>query len=192
MLIPLSDILIILEKYKYWLIFPVAIIEGPIIIVISGFLVYLGFLNTYITYIILVVGDSIGDSMYYAIGRYGGNITWIKKIGYFLGYSQKIKVSLINHFDRHTTKTLLLAKFSHGLGSAVQVTAGLAKINFSKYLSIEVLGTLVKTLILFVLGFYIGESYEQINNYLQMIAITVIGVVIFIISYFTLNNYQNK
>jgi membrane protein DedA with SNARE-associated domain len=139
-----------------------------------------------------VVGDSIGDSMYYAIGRYGGNITWIKKIGYFLGYSQKIKVSLINHFDRHTTKTLLLAKFSHGLGSAVQVTAGLAKINFSKYLSIEVLGTLLKTLILFVLGFYIGESYEQINNYLQMIAITVIGVVIFVISYFTLNNYQNK
>jgi membrane protein DedA with SNARE-associated domain len=89
-------------------------------------------------------------------------------------------------------KTLLLAKFSHGLGSAVQVTAGLAKINFSKYISIEVLGTLVKTLILFVLGFYIGKSYEQINNYLQIIAITVIGVVIFIISYFTLNNYQNK
>jgi membrane protein DedA with SNARE-associated domain len=75
MLIPLPDILIILEKYKYWLIFPIVIIEGPIIVVISGFLVYLGFLNAYITYIILVIGDSIGDSMYYAIGRYGGNIT---------------------------------------------------------------------------------------------------------------------
>lgn len=187
MLFPLEDILIILEKYKYALIFPIAVIEGPIIIVISGFLVYLGFLNTFLTYAILVLGDLIGDSIYYAVGRYGSNIRWIKKIGHLMGYNKEIKESLNKHFEKHTAKTLLLAKFSHGVGSIVQVTAGMAKVNFSKYLSIQTIGTIPKTLVLFLIGIYIGESYLKINDYMHLIAYIVFGAVSLFLIYIILN-----
>lgn len=191
MLIPLSDILVILEKYKYFVILPVVIIEGPIIMVISGFLVYLGFLNIFITYSLLVVGDLIGDSLYYAVGRYGSRFVWIKKAGYFLGYNQKIKESLKNHFEKHTVKTLLLAKISHGLGGTVQVIAGVIKVNFLKYLSVEIIGTIPKTLILLILGFYIGDSYLKINTYLDSIALIIIGAALAVFLYI-IRNFQKK
>src|SRR6185295_20205952 len=81
MFISPSDVLGILEHYKYLVIFPIAVIEGPIIIVISGFLVYMGFLNVYVAYVVLVVADTIGDSLYYLVGKYWGRSAWIMKIG---------------------------------------------------------------------------------------------------------------
>ena len=182
----LDHILTILEHYKYVLIFPIMIVEGPIITVISGFLIYLGFLNAFITFPLLIVGDLIGDCTYYAIGRYGSNTKWVKKIIHYVGYDEKSEEFLEKHFEKHTVKTLLIAKVSHGLGIPVQIAAGMAKVNSLKYIWVELLGTAPKTLFLLVLGFYLGRSYLKINSYLHFFAFTVIAIVVFVILYFIL------
>jgi membrane protein DedA with SNARE-associated domain len=110
-------------------------------------------------------------------------------MGHLMGYNKEIKESLNKHFEKHTAKTLLLAKFSHGIGSIVQVTAGMTKVNFSKYLSIQTIGTIPKTLVLFLIGIYIGESYLKINDYMHLIAYIVFGIVSLILIYFILNKY---
>ncbi len=176
MLISTASILLILEKYKYIVIFPIAVIEGPIIIVISGFLVYLGYLNFVIAYIFLVVGDLVGDSMYYGIGKYLHSSPWMQKVARHFGYNENSAKVIENHFKNHTIKTLILAKVSHGLGIPVQITAGIAKLNFSKYITIETAGTLVKTLGLMILGYYVGGSYVKINSYLHNISYIALGL----------------
>ncbi len=180
MLLSLSHILVVLEHYKYILIFPIMIIEGPIITVISGFLVYLGFLNIFITYPLLVVGDLIGDSVYYTIGRYSDKFMWMRKVKNFLGYTDKNAEYMRNHFENHSVKTLLLAKISHGLGIPVQISAGISRLNFAKYISIELIATMIKTLFLLVIGFYLGTSYVKINTYLHNIALVSIGILVLI------------
>lgn len=189
MFISLPEVLVILEHYKYFLIFPIMVIEGPIIAVISGFMAYLGILNIFLLYPLLVLGDLIGDSLYYAIGKYCSRFRLVKKLVFYLGYSEKSEEFLKSHFDKHMTKTLLLAKLSHGLGGTVQVTAGIAKVNFPQYISIELVGTMIKTLFLLVLGFYLGNSYEKINTYLDSIAFMVISVTGFIFFGILLNKY---
>ncbi len=189
MLPSLSQILVFIEHYKYIVIFPVMIVEGPIITIISGFLVSLGFLNVYIVFPLLLVGDLIGDSLYYAIGKYGRHILWLKKIGHFLGYNAQSKKYIEGHFEKHTIKTLLIAKLSHGLGAVVQVTAGIAKVNFLKYLWVEVVGTIPKTLFLLIIGYYLGSYYLKINGYLHLIAFTLSAIAIFVFLYLIINKY---
>jgi membrane-associated protein len=189
MLISPTNILTLLEHYKYFVIFPIAVVEGPIIIIISGFLVYLGYLNAVIAYVLLVVADTIGDSLYYLIGKYWGRSNFIKKIGRYVGYNQKSEELLETHFRKHTLKTILLAKFSHGLGGSVQVAAGIARIRYLEFIELNLIGTMPKTIILLVIGYYLGSSYLEINSYLDLIATMLITVIVFTLLYLVARKY---
>lgn len=192
MFISLPDTVALLEKYKYLIIFPIAIFEGPIVIIISGFLTYLGFLNMLIIIPLLVVGDLIGDSLYYAVGRYGSKFAWMKQIGHFFGFRARNQELLKKHFEKHTIKTLLIGKLAHGVGAVVQVTAGIAQVNFGKYFVIEMFGTIVKTLALFFIGFYIGGSYVKIDQYLDAMAYIILALVLFVLLYLVARKYSTK
>jgi membrane-associated protein len=185
----ISDTFLILEHYKYLVIFPVVILEGPIITIISGFLVYLGHLNIYIAFLMLVVGDLLGDALHYWIGKYWQKFSWVNKIGYFLGYTESSKVLVNNHFKKHAIKTLIFAKFSHGVGTVIQIAAGIALVDFSKYILVNFFVTLLKTAILLFIGYYVGSSYLKIDGYLNTIAFSTISITLFIFLYFLLSKY---
>ncbi len=191
-MINLSSVLLLIEQYKYFFIFPIVILEGPIISIIAGFLAYLGFINIYIIYPLLVLGDVTGDCIYYSIGKYASKFAWIKKIFVWFGYNEKSEEYINNHFNKHTAKTLFLAKVSHGFGIPIQITAGIANVKFFKYFSIELIGTMIKTLLLLVIGFYLGSSYLTINTYLNDIAIFVFSTFTLIILFILFNKYSKS
>ena len=186
MFISPAEALSILEQYKYLLIFPIMIIEGPIITVISGFLVYLGFLNIYVTAPLLIVGDLIGDALHYLLGKYATRSIWVMKMVRFLGYDEVKEKLIEEHFEKHTGKTLLLAKVSHGVGGIVQVASGMVKVDFYQFLLFCFIGTIPKTLILFIIGFYLGSSYMKIDSYFDFIALITFSIVACMFSYLVL------
>ena len=63
-----------LIRYKYQVIFPIAVFEGPIITLICGFLLSLGYLSLIPTLIIVFLGDVISDTFLFGVGRYGRKI----------------------------------------------------------------------------------------------------------------------
>lgn len=191
-----SELLLILEHYRYWIIFPIAIFEGPIISIISGFLVKLGYLNGLIVYFALVFADLIGDSLYYSIGRFWRKSTWIKKIGRFVGYDENSEKYLEEHFKKHKIKTFMIGKVTHGLGGTVQIASGIAKVKYREFLWLSLVGTAPKALLLVIIGYYVGTYYERINSYLHLLAIFTFGsvflVVFFIVSKKLKNNLTKK
>ena len=193
MSVSLPRLLVLFEHYKYLLIFPVAVFEGPIISVISGFLVSLRFINGFAIYFILVLGDVAGDSLHYFAGRYASRIEWIKKLTHFFGYNENSQKFLEKHFEKHRGKTFLLAKVSHGLGGAVQVASGIARVDYFEFLLFNFIGTLPKALILMLIGFYAGSSYVKINSYLSSIGFVTVGIVAaLIVGYIMLNKSARK
>ena len=84
----LEQIILLLTTYKYLLLFPIVVFEGPIITVIAGFLSSLGYLNIFIAYGVVVVGDIAGDIMYYALGYYGRD-RFVNRWGRFLGITSE-------------------------------------------------------------------------------------------------------
>ena len=182
----LTDILLLLEHYKYILIFPIRIFEGPIVTVISGFLVSLGFLNGPFTCVILIVADLIGDSFYYSIGRYLNYSPWARKVAFFLGFNERRELLIEDHFKKHKGKTLFIAKLAHGIGGMVQMASGIVKVSYLQFLWYNFLGSVPKTLAFLLIGFYVGGSYQKIDTYLAGVAFITISIVVVLITSYVL------
>ncbi|OHA19735.1 MAG: hypothetical protein A2836_00210 [Candidatus Taylorbacteria bacterium RIFCSPHIGHO2_01_FULL_45_63] len=188
----LEAIIALLTTYKYLLLFPIVVVEGPIITVIAGFLSSLGQLNFFISYAIAVVGDVVGDCIYYALGFYGRQ-KFIERWGRFLGITLERVEKMDKHFEKHSGKTLIIGKLSHAVGSLVLVAAGMAKVPFWKFVWYNFIATLPKSLILLLIGFYFGETYAKINTYLDYTAIiSTVLAVLSVIIYFAVKKISQK
>lgn len=184
MTITLLEINQILLDYKYLILFPVTMIEGPIVTVIAGFLVSLNKLNFYISFFIIIFGDLAGDYIYYLIGRFGKE-TIIKKFNNKFGFSEEKIINLENHFKINGGKTMLAGKLSHGIGSAFLVAAGIAKMPVGKFFWYNLLGTIPKSLFLLIIGYHYGNSIKKINSFLELSAIIIMTIgIIFLAFYF--------
>jgi membrane protein DedA with SNARE-associated domain len=187
-----GEILNLLEQYKYFIIFPITVVEGPIIIIVSGFLSYLKILNFYGAFLMLSFADIIGDSLYYLIGRYWRISEKARKFARYFGYDEKSEESLEKYFEAHKGKTFLVAKVSHGIGSTVQIASGIAKVSYKIFLFYSVLGTLPKTYILLIIGYYLGNYYEKIDGYLGIFAFVTVGFFALFIIYMVSNKYVRR
>lgn len=182
MVFSFQEIIFLLGRHKYSFLFPVAVIEGPIITVIAGFLSSLGKLDFLTTFFVIVIGDLVGDSIYYILGRWGRKLI-SGRWSFWLGANNKGRIkNLDDKFGRHAGKTLFFTKFTRGIGVAVLFAAGVARVPLLKFLMFNFLGAVPKTFGLLALGYYFGKAYSQIDAYLNYFA--VITIVIFIAVFF--------
>ena len=101
----------LLIQYKYLILFPFAIVEGPIIAVIAGFLCTGGFLNPLIVFPVIVFGDITGDTICYSFGRWGVP-KFIKRFSSRLGLStDRINRARII-FESNPNTTISLSKIT--------------------------------------------------------------------------------
>lgn len=170
-----------LLHYKYFVLFPITIIEGPIITVIGGFLSSLGHLNVIIVYLLVVLGDLVGDSIYYSIGRWGKS-GFIKRWGKYIGLNEERTGHLEGHFEKHSGKTLIIGKWSHAVGVVVLIAAGVAEMPFWRFIWFNLVASMPKSLIFILIGFYFGQSYSRIGRYLDYAAISTIILTIALIA----------
>lgn len=180
-----------LEHYKYFAIFPLAFIEGPIITIIAGFLSSLGYINIFFAYLVIIAGDLTSDFLYYFLGNKGG-IKFVGKWGRYLGIAEQHVESLEKYFDKHGGKMLFLGKISHGIGTAFLVAAGLAKMPFIKFLFYNSLATFLKSFALILIGFYFGYAFATINSYLEKIAVLSVAITITFLIAYLLYFYKKK
>lgn len=181
MIFDLDQIQLWISHYKYFIIFPLAVVEGPVIAVISGLMVASGYLGMTVAYLVLVFGDIVGDSVYYFVGRKGAKF-FVKIFGRFAKVDTDHFIALETHFKNHGGKTLLFSK-TQALGGAILAAAGASKMSYWKFLFYNVIGSSVKILLLVVLGYYFGKSYNNINSGLDiagLVSVVVLVVVIFI------------
>ena len=164
-------------KYKYLILFPVVVLEGPIVSIIAGFLASLSYLNLPIAYIVIVIADISGDCGYYSLG-YWGREKFIEKWGRYVGAGKDRVDRLEKHFANNAGKTLLLGKISHGVGGAFLVAAGVAKMPFQKFLWFNFVATIPKSLLLILIGFYFGQAISKINSSLELISAISIGIAV--------------
>lgn len=179
----LDQAALILQNYGYYLLFPITVIEGPIITILAGFLTSIGYLNAYIAYIVVVAGDLAGDALYYLLGRYGRD-NWLKKWGKYVGITAENVKKLEDHYIEHAGKTLLAGKVLHGIGGVFLVSAGASRMPFWKFVWYNFLGSAPKSLMLMAAGYYFGKYLVKIDSILDAVALIVIVVTLAAIAYY--------
>ncbi len=173
----LPQVLPWLMQERYLLLFPIVVVEGPIATILAGFLVSLGYLNFPLAYGLAVTADLLGDTLYYLVGRFGANRV-VDRWGKYLGTSWDQIEKLKRHFERHVGKTLPLVKLTHGAGGLILLAAGAAEVPYPLFLWFNLIGTLPKSLLLLLVGFYFGHAYRSINAYLNAVALSTLAVVV--------------
>lgn len=179
MLIPLDQAVEWLLLYKYFVLFPVMVLEGPIITIISGFLSSLNILNIFYAYVILVIADLAGDFIYYSLGRWGRQ-SFAEKWGRYIGITSEKIEKLEDHFKKHTIKTLIVGKLSHAIGGPILFAAGVAKVKLTTFFWFNFIATLPKIFVLLVIGYYFGQAYLQLGEYLNYFTLGLIILLILI------------
>jgi membrane protein DedA with SNARE-associated domain len=179
----MDHIVNLLIQYKYLLIFPLAIVEGPIIAVIAGFLCTSGFLNPYLVFPIIVIGDLIGDTICYLLGRWGVP-KFIKRFSYRFGLSnEKIDRARL-FFDSNPNATISISKITLGIGVAGIYIAGNVGVPYKKFIRICLVTSFLQYVIYLSIGLLFGHAYIRINHYLNYFAsfsiITVLAFIVFI------------
>lgn len=173
----LDHIVLLLEHYKYLLLFPLAVVEGPIITVIAGFLVTLGVLNPFVVYVIVVVGDIVGDTFWYAVGRFGhGGI--VRGLERFFGVTSQKVARAKEKIEQNRFKMTALFKLTQGVGFAGLVAAGLARVSYPLFIVACLLVTLGQVLFYLIVGLLFGHAYQRIGGYLNDAVI--ISIVLFV------------
>lgn len=173
-----------LRVYQYAALFFLAIVEGPLVMMTAGFLLRLGYLKPLPAYAVLLAGDLAADSAWYYVGYFGAH-PLVSKYGRFLSLSEARINKILVHFRNHLNKILFLSKITMGFGFAlaILITAGIARIPFTKFMAINFFGGLLWTGLLIGCGYFFGNVYYTIGNDLRLIFILAAAIVLLLALY---------
>jgi len=150
----------LLEAHPYLLLFPLVMLEGPLATVCAGFLVAAGFANLYLVYAIAVGADLAADTIYYLLGR-SARYPPPRRIVRRFGLTEGRLARLEEVVRTNAPKALIGAKIVDAAAIPVLVATGLAKMDYGRFLILNVAATLPKAAVLMAVGFLVGEQAIQ-------------------------------
>lgn len=179
-------------QYRYLIILPLGIVEGPALAMVCGLLIKLSLLSFWPVYIILMIADLIGDVMWYAIG-YKGGPKLVNSLGKYFGLTPESYNAIEKAYHKYHDWILIISKLTMGLGFpfVILTTAGIVKVPFRRYLILNVAGQLIWTGGLIAIGFFLGNFYVKVNKGFEIVSIIGIFVVIVAIFY-AIGRYVRK
>ena len=182
----------LLVHYRYWLLIPFSLIEGPVMAFIAGALSRLGYFNLYLAFIIFFLRDVILDGTFYFIGRFGGQTSLIKrlvaKIGIEEGHINEVRIL----WSEHGLRTMFLSKLSYSLAPGFLAAAGIVGVPFRIFFQYSVLASLIQYGVLFTLGYYFGNAFGSITKVVQNIQYVVGAVLLMGVLYYIFIRYMRK
>lgn len=153
-----------LVLYKYILVYPLTVVFGPPVVLISGFLLRLGIYTFWPIYFLVLAGDITGDVVWYLVGRHGAR-RLIEKYGKWFNLTEKSVLYAEKFFKDNQAKILFISKITTGFGLAIAtlIAAGAAKVPFKKYIAINILGGFIWIGFLIAIGYFFGNLYTLVN-----------------------------
>ena len=150
----------LLEAHPYLLLFPLVMLEGPLATVCAGFLVAAGFAIWPLVYAIAVGADLAADTIYYLLGR-SARYPPPRRIVRRFGLTEGRLARLEEVVRTNAPKALIGAKIVDAAAIPVLVATGLAKMDYGRFLILNVAATLPKAAVLMAVGFLVGEQAIQ-------------------------------
>lgn len=147
-----------LLQYRYWILIPLSLIEGPVVAFVAGTLAAVGYFNIYILAALFFVRDVGMDIGYYLTGYFGGRTAFakrmLKKVGVTEDHLEEVRVL----WERRPGWTMFVGKLSYGIAAAFIVVAGMVKMPFRLFIKYGILVAILQYGVLLLAGYFIGVS----------------------------------
>jgi membrane-associated protein len=160
-------------------------LPGDSLLFTAGLLVATEVMVTPLPLVILgcAVAAIIGDQVGYAVGhRYGAGLA-TRPDSRFLKREQLVRAE--DFFDRHGSKTVVLARFVPFVRTFAPIVAGASKMGHRTFTIYNIIGGTLWVATVTLLGWALGTRFPGIADYLDVAILAIIGlsVVLMVIEY---------
>ena len=156
-------------------------LPSEIIMPFSGFLVAKGEFNLWLTGLTGAIGCVIGSIFSYYLGAWGGR-PLVEKYGKYIFISHHDLDLADRWFRRYGEATVFFSRLLPIVRTFISFPAGIARMNFPRFLIYSFLGSLPWTLLLAFIGQKLGENWEGLRIYFRgfdwLILVLIIALII--------------
>lgn len=147
-------------------------LPGDSLLFTAGLLASQKVFNIWILLPLITIAAIGGDSVGFWTGRkFGGWLVKQKESFFF----QKKHLEMAKRFyDKHGGKTLILARFMPAIRTFAPIVAGMADMRYGSFLTYNILGGLLWSFGMTLLGYFLGSVIPDVDKYL----LPIIGVII--------------
>ncbi len=172
----LIQYLIIWQPLGYILTFLGMIFEGETVLFIAAFLSHMGVFNPFILFPVALWGVILGDSLWFSLGKkFRNSPNFLNK------WSEKVAQPFDKHLLKNPLRTILIAKFTYGIGHAIFFRAGALQMKWAKIEQYDILATLPWMVIIGSLGYFSSASLSYLKHYLRYGEVALlIGLILFL------------
>lgn len=147
-------------------------LPGDSLLFTAGFLASQKIFNIWILLPLITLGAIGGDSVGFWTGRkFGG---WLIKQKESFFFQKKHLETAKRFYDKHGGKTLILARFMPAIRTFAPIVAGMAEMHYGSFITYNVIGGLMWSFGLTLLGYFLGSVIPDADKYL----LPIIGVII--------------
>jgi len=146
-------------------------LPGDSLLVTAGILAAAGELNIVWLLVFPTLAAIIGDQTGYVIGRTAGNAL-ADRYPKFRAHLDRAHA----FYEKHGTKTIVIARFVPIIRTFVPAVAGAAKMRYRSFVVFNIVGGTLWVFSTTLLGYGVGSMIPNVDQYLHL----VIGVVIFL------------
>jgi membrane protein DedA with SNARE-associated domain len=153
-------------------------LPSEIIMPFAGYLVFTGRFTLWGVALAGAIGCVIGSVIAYLVGAYGGR-KFIEKYGkYFLITEHDLNLA-DNFFEKYGVSAIFFSRLLPVVRTFISLPAGIAKMNFSKFVIYTFAGSLPWCYFLAYLGLKLGSSWDTLGVYFHKFDLA-IGIIILI------------
>ncbi|OGD67110.1 alkaline phosphatase [Candidatus Berkelbacteria bacterium RIFCSPHIGHO2_12_FULL_36_9] len=151
-------------------------LPSEIIMPFSGYLVSTGQFNLWWAGFYGAVGCVVGSILSYWLGAYGGR-PLVEKYGKYILISHHDLDSADRFFKKYGDAAVFIGRLLPVVRTFISFPAGIARMNFGRFVIYSFLGSLPFTLLLAYIGQKLGENREILKTYFHRFDI-IIGIII--------------
>ena len=199
----------LLHNLNYPTVFFLMLLESTVVPVPSEFVVTPaayhaadGSLNVFLVILFATLGADVGASINYFVALYVGRPDIYRIANSRLGHlcllnQEKIEKSE-KYFDDHGIAATLTGRFVPVIRHLISIPAGLARMNYWKFLLFTTIGAGGWHAILAALGWYMhaivpeSQLNDKIAEYAEYIKIAIVGLLLLAVVYFVIKKTLNK
>lgn len=180
-------------EYRYLVIFFGTVIEGEVVLIAGGFLVYEGHLNFLAMVLIATLAAMIGDNFFYWLGRnhsMGIKRLWAARLLNFI-----VEHRLFNGKEivrRHGGKSVFLIRFLYGLRFAGAMTAGYLGMRFRRFCLFNLIGSFTWAILISGIGYVFAQSLDAVARGVKLAEVGFLLVIASLLAIYILNSLRKK
>lgn len=176
------DIPYIITTYGYAGIFIIVFLEsgiffalpGDSLLFVAGLLAISGILNIYLLIPLIFISTFFGGVAGFHIGKH---LHGLRK---FYIFRKILKEKYINQthdfFDKYGKIAILISRFVPIVRTFVPIIAGIAKMDYLKFLKYNLISSMLWATIVPLVGYSLGLIFPEIKNYLSYLIILVVFI----------------